>query len=63
MDISIEIIISSMAAILTTSSFLPQTVKVIINKKKDEARLFIFIIVFLMINAIYLCFIKFYLPI
>jgi uncharacterized protein with PQ loop repeat len=52
MDISIEIIISSMAAILTTSSFLPQTVKVIINKKKDEARLFIFIIVFLMISGI-----------
>jgi MtN3 and saliva related transmembrane protein len=44
MNISIEIIISTVAAILTTSAFLPQTLKVIISKNTSSLSLWMYLL-------------------
>jgi MtN3 and saliva related transmembrane protein len=44
MDISTETIISTIAAILTTSAFLPQTLKVIISKNTSALSLWMYLL-------------------
>ena len=44
MNISIEIIISTVATILTTSAFLPQTLKVIISKNTSSLSLWMYLL-------------------